>query len=148
MSGASFNGSDRHEAAHELTRPSEQERALVDVVWRKALEGDWSAAAWLLERWFPGRWSLKAEDLLGVMIGEPRLAAEPVPDQSNSPRVWKPGPKPKPLSEELEADIAQRIKDPGAPELTQEKIAQRHGLTRDQVKHLERRIRRRREQSG
>jgi hypothetical protein len=151
---APLNGSDRYGAAHELVHrrrldPSEQERALLDVVRRAALEdGDWHAAAWLLEH----EWSLKAEGApREVVRSAPPSAArldQIVADQVGPLRVGRPGRKPEPLPEGLEADIAQRMQDPDAPGFTQREIGERHGLTRGQVKHYERRIRRRRERSG
>jgi hypothetical protein len=84
----------------------------------------------------------KIDRRVGFEVEPPAVAeAEPAPVANNPPHVWKPGPKPSLIPPEIEAAIVQQRIDPDVPERTQEQIAGDHGVSRDQVKYWEGRIR-------
>jgi hypothetical protein len=67
-------------------------------------------------------------------------AAEPV--VNSPPRVSKPGPKPKPIPENLRKALERRAQDPDASGNTLQAIADQEGVKVGRVKYLEGRMKR------
>jgi hypothetical protein len=106
----------------------------------KAMPGEVFIAARPTGRW---TWERIATRLGLEPLAEP-VAAEKNPAATNSPpHVGKPGPKATRPPKDLETRLMERIKNPDTPGNLQREIAEEFGLSRDQVKYQEGRLRRR-----